>query len=78
MAESEGLIGGSQRIFRAVKILYVSLYICPNPENVSSPLVAQTVGNLLAMRETWVRSLDQNDSLEKWQPTLVFFPGESQ
>ena len=40
-------------------------------------LVAQMVKNLPAMQETWVRSLDQEDPLEKeWQPTLLFLPGE--
>ena len=41
-------------------------------------LVAQTVKHLPAMRETWVRFLDWEDSLErKWQPTPVFLPGKS-
>ena len=42
-------------------------------------LVAQTVKNLLARQEIWVRSLSWDDSLEErvWQPTLVFLPGES-
>ena len=38
------------------------------------------VKNLLAMQETWVRSLGWEDALEKgmaWQPTPVFLPGES-
>ena len=41
--------------------------------------MAQTVKNLLAMQEIWVRSLGWDDSLEErvWQPTLVFLPGES-
>ena len=40
-------------------------------------LVAQTVKNLLAMWETWVQSLDQEDPLEKGVlPTPVFLPGE--
>ena len=30
------------------------------------------------MQETWVRSLGQEDPLEKeWQPTPVFLPGKS-
>ena len=42
-------------------------------------LVTQMVKNLLAMQETWVRSLGQEDPLEEvWQPTPVFLPGESQ
>ena len=41
-------------------------------------LVAQTVKNLPAMQETWVRSLAQEDLLEKGgQPIPVFLPGES-
>ena len=38
------------------------------------------VKNLPATQETWVRSLGQEDPLEKgvaWQPTPVFLPGES-
>ena len=45
--------------------------------DVTSPL-AQTVKRLPTMRETRVRSLGQEDLLEKeWQPTPVFLPGES-
>jgi len=41
-------------------------------------LVAQSVKNPPAMQETRVRSLGQEDLLEKeWQPTPVFLPGES-
>ena len=44
-------------------------------------LVAQTVKNLPAMWETWVRSLGQEDPLlprrKAWQPTPGFLPGES-
>ena len=41
-------------------------------------LVDQMVKNLPAMWETQVRSLDQEDPLEKeWLPTPVFLPGES-
>ena len=40
-------------------------------------LVAQTVKNLPAMQETWVRSLGWDDPLEEaWQPTPVFLPRE--
>ena len=47
------------------------------PNNWGFP-VAQTVKNLPATQETWVRSLDQEDPLEKeWQPTPVFLSGES-
>ena len=39
--------------------------------------VAYTVKNLLAMQETWVLSLAEEDPLEKgMQPTPVFLPGE--
>ena len=41
-------------------------------------LVAQTVKNLSAVKETWVQFLDWEDPLERaWQPTPVFLPGES-
>ena len=41
-------------------------------------LVAETVKNPLAMRETWVQSLDWEDPQKmKWQPIPVFLPGES-
>ena len=42
-------------------------------------LGAQTVKNLPAMWETWVRSLDWEDPLEAWQPApvLLSFPGGS-
>ena len=40
-------------------------------------LMAQTVKNLPAMKETWVRSLVREDPRRrKWQPTPVFLPGE--
>ena len=41
-------------------------------------LVAQMVENLPTMQETWVRSLGQEDPLEKntAKPTPVFLPGE--
>ena len=46
--------------------------------NSKTSLVAQTVKRLPAMRETWVRSLVQEDSWRrKWQPTPVSLPGES-
>ena len=39
--------------------------------------MAQLVKNLPAMRETWVRSLDWEDPLEKGKATPpVFWPGE--
>ena len=41
-------------------------------------LVAQLVKNLPAMQETPVRFLGWEVSLgRKWQPTLLFLPGES-
>ena len=40
-------------------------------------LMAQIVKNLPTMRETWVRSLGQEDTLEEgMEPTPVFLPGE--
>ena len=42
-------------------------------------LIAQMVKNLLAMQETWVRSLDLEDSLVQGMvPTPVFLPGDFQ
>ena len=42
------------------------------------PLVARTVKSLPTMRETWVRSLCREDSLEKEMATLSSIPaGES-
>ena len=43
-------------------------------------LVAQTVKNLCAVRETWVRFLDPEDPLEKEMAahsSILFLPGES-
>jgi len=41
-------------------------------------LLAQMVKNLPAIQETWIRSLGQEDSLEKkWLSTPVFLSGES-
>ena len=41
-------------------------------------LMAQTVKNLPAMQKNWVQSLGWEDTLEEaWQPSPVFFPGES-
>jgi len=39
------------------------------PETVRAPLVAQTVKNLSAIQETWVRSLGQEDPLEEGMAT---------
>ena len=42
-------------------------------------LAAQTVQNAPVMQEIWVRSLGQEDPLEKeWLPTLVLLPREFQ
>ena len=39
--------------------------------------MVQTVKNLSAMQETWVRSMGQEDPLDKGAATiLVFLPGE--
>ena len=41
-------------------------------------LVSQIVNNLLAMWETWVWSLGQEDPWRRtWQPTPAFLPGKS-
>ena len=41
-------------------------------------MLAQMVKNLPAMKETWVRSLGQEDPLEEGRATYsVFLPGES-
>ena len=41
-------------------------------------LVTQMVKNLPEVWENWVRSLSQEDPLEKkWQSTAVFLPGKS-
>ena len=54
---------------RVTEIHYLPLHIF---------LVAQTVKNLPARRETQVQSLGREDPLEKkWHPTPVFLPGES-
>ena len=48
------------------------------PLEICDSLIAQSVKNLPAMQETWVRSLGQEDPLEEsMTPTLVFLPGES-
>ena len=40
-------------------------------------LVAQMVKNLLAIQETWVQSLGQEDPWRReWLPASVFLPGE--
>lgn len=46
--------------------------------NTTAFLVAQSVKNLPAIQETWVRSLGWKDPLEKkWQTTPIFLPEES-
>ena len=41
-------------------------------------LVAQTVKNLPTMQETWFNPwVRKIPGRREWQPTLVFFPGES-
>ena len=70
------------------KNIYVYLYICIYIDmffkwlneifsHYETSLVAQTVKNLPAMWKTWVRSLGQEDPLEKGTATPVFLPGES-
>ena len=45
---------------------------------IKASLVAQRLKRLPAMQETWVRSLGQEDPLEKEMATTpVFLPGES-
>ena len=39
-------------------------------------LGTQALKNLLALQETWIRSLEWEDPLEKGMSTLVFLPGE--
>ena len=52
-------------------------------KQITASLVAQRIKRLLAIRETWVRSLGREDPLEKemathkWQPTPVLVPGKS-
>ena len=54
------------------------IHICYVPYTVYASLVVQRVKRLPAMPETWVQPLGREDPLEnKWQPILVFLPGES-
>ena len=40
-------------------------------------LIAQSVKDMPAVQQTWVRSLDWEDPLEKkWLPTPILLPGE--
>ena len=45
-------------------------------DKIWASLVAQMVKNMPAMQEAQVRPPGQGYSLEKWQPTPVFLPGE--
>ena len=48
------------------------------PLEVAQTVKTTTTRNPPVLRETWVRSLGWEDPLEEaWQPTLIFFPGES-
>ena len=68
---------GTADWFQIGKGVYQGYILSPCLFNLAS-LVAQTVKCLPAMLETWVRSLGQEDSLErKWQPTPVLLPGKS-
>ena len=54
-----------------------SKQLSPCIPSIKPVLVAQRVNRLLAMQETWVRSLGQEDPLEKeMQPTPVLLPGK--
>ena len=55
------------------------IHIQYEAEQYEITLVAQTVNNLPARQETWVRSLSWEDPLEEWawQTTPVLLPGES-
>ena len=56
---------------------YNKAVYCLPPYLTWASLVAQLVKNLLAMQETWVRSLGWEDPLEKRKLlTPVFLPGE--
>ena len=53
-------------------------YLPGNPGSSRASLVAQSIKNLSAMWETWVQSLGRKSPWRReWQPTLVFWPGES-
>ena len=48
-----------------------------SPSVLKASLIAQLVKNLSAVQETLVQSLGQEDPWRgKWQPTLIFLPGE--
>ena len=49
-----------------------------NMTQIDLTMAAQTVKNLPATQETWIRSLGWEDTGRRaWQPTAVFMPGES-
>ena len=57
--------------------LQVSLGISFKSKHIGTSLVAQMVKNLPAMQEIWVRSLGQEDALEKGMAThSSVLPGE--
>ena len=64
--------------------IWIFVVLSDGPLHIQCPygasLVAQTVKNLPAMWETWVRSLGcwEDPLIRAWQPTAVFLPGESQ
>ena len=49
------------------ELVHMAEMLCP--ETVRAPLVAQTVKNLSAIPETWVRSMGQEDPLEEGMAT---------
>ena len=51
------------------RMIQAHCLLCPTFINLSASLVAQMVKNLPAMRETWIRSLGWEDSLEKGMET---------
>ena len=60
------------------RYLWISwLWFGPFLTTSQASLLVQRLKCLPAMRGTWVRSLGQEDPLEKWQPTPVFLPEES-
>ena len=66
--EPLSLKGGYQQSYRTLKL--VSMLLMPKKiYDGNFNLVAQTIKNLLAMQETWVRSLGRKDPLEKGMAT---------
>ena len=53
------------------------LFPTPNRLDMGGNLVTQTVKRLPAVRETRVRSLGWEDTLEKWQPVPALLLGKS-